>query len=135
MKTLVVLLTLGILGMALGNALGAQNGPRFSLLSLEHEEASGAFLVEMEVTRGIATAGPNADFRVRVTLDTGSALFEMESPVAALPSAELRRGGTSITLTIPATPPPGTYQVRVIGFLSSGQLLGTFSDAVAVVVQ
>jgi len=135
MKTLVVLLTLGILGMALGNAVGAQKGPRFSLLSLEHEKASGAFLVEMEVTRGIATASPNADFTVRVTLDTGFAFFEKETPVAALPSAELSRGGASITLTIPATPPPGTYQVRVIGYLSSGQLLGTFSDAVTLVVQ
>jgi hypothetical protein len=41
--------------------------------------------------------------------------------------------GTTLTLRLPATVPPGAYQVRVIGVSSEG-LVGTFSDAVTIVV-
>ena len=43
--------------------------------------------------------------------------------------------GTSLAVLLPATLPTGNYQVRVIGLTSAGQLFGTFSDAVTVVVQ
>jgi len=41
--------------------------------------------------------------------------------------------GTTLTLTLPTGIPAGTYQVRVIGVLGQG-LVGTFSDAVTIVV-
>ena len=42
--------------------------------------------------------------------------------------------GTGFTVTLGASTPPGTYQVRVIGLSPTGQPVGTFSDAVTVVV-
>ena len=42
--------------------------------------------------------------------------------------------GTSVTVGIPQTLAPGRYQVRVVGFGASG-IVGSFSDAVTVVVQ
>jgi len=43
--------------------------------------------------------------------------------------------GTNLTVTIPPGIAAGSYQVRVIGLGAGGQLVGTFSDAVTVVVQ
>jgi hypothetical protein len=43
-------------------------------------------------------------------------------------------GGTSLSVVIPGTLAPGTYRVRVIGLDSAGNPVGTFSDAVTVVV-
>ena len=43
--------------------------------------------------------------------------------------------GTALTVLLPPTLPPGTYQIRVIGLDGAGQLLGTFSDAVTVAIQ
>jgi hypothetical protein len=42
--------------------------------------------------------------------------------------------GPSVTVQVPSVA-PGRYQVRVIGFSASGQIVGSFSDAVTVVVQ
>jgi hypothetical protein len=42
--------------------------------------------------------------------------------------------GTGVTVTVPATLGSGTYQVRVIGLSPTGQLIGSFGDAVGVVV-
>jgi hypothetical protein len=43
--------------------------------------------------------------------------------------------GTVVSATVPATLPPGTYQMRVISLNGTGQPVGTFSDAVTVVIQ
>jgi subtilisin-like proprotein convertase family protein len=43
--------------------------------------------------------------------------------------------GTEVSAVLPAEVPPGAYQVRVIAIAPTGQLLGTFSDAVTVVVE
>ena len=43
--------------------------------------------------------------------------------------------GASFTAVLPQTLTPGSYQVRVIGLSATGQLVGTFSSAVTVVVQ
>jgi len=137
LKLLGAALALVILGVTLGTATAAQDGPRLSLRSLEYGTPSGEFLVEMEISRGIATASPNAGFTIQVTLHTGVGAFERVSPVAALPSRELPMGGSSITLPIPASLSPGRYQVRVIGLSASGsgQIIGTFSDAITLVVE
>ncbi len=42
--------------------------------------------------------------------------------------------GMSVSVTLPASMPPGSYQIRVIGLSPTGQPVGTFSDAVAVIV-
>ena len=42
--------------------------------------------------------------------------------------------GTEITIVIPPGLPSGAYQVRVIGRAVTGQFLGSFSDAVTVVI-
>ena len=41
---------------------------------------------------------------------------------------------TSLTVTLGRSTPPGTYRVRVVGFSPTEQILGLFSDAVAVVL-
>jgi hypothetical protein len=43
--------------------------------------------------------------------------------------------GPGFTAELPVAMTPGTYQVRVIGLTATGQLLGSFSDAVTLVVQ
>jgi hypothetical protein len=43
--------------------------------------------------------------------------------------------GTSLPVTLTSSIPAGTYQVRVIGLSAAGQIVGTFSDAVTVIVQ
>ena len=43
-------------------------------------------------------------------------------------------GQPDFTTVLPASLPSGTYEVRVIVLSASGQPVGTFSDAVAVVV-
>lgn len=43
--------------------------------------------------------------------------------------------GPGFTADLPAAMTPGTYQVRVIGITAAGQLLGSFSDAVTLVVR
>ena len=42
--------------------------------------------------------------------------------------------GTSFPVTLGPSVPTGTYQIRVIGLSPTGQPVGTFSDAVMVVV-
>ncbi len=42
--------------------------------------------------------------------------------------------GTSFSTTLPPSALPGTYQVRVIGLSATGQPVGTFSDALTVVL-
>ncbi len=43
--------------------------------------------------------------------------------------------GTSFSVTLPASTPPGTYQVRVIGLFAAGQPVGVFSDAVTMAIE
>ena len=43
--------------------------------------------------------------------------------------------GVSLTITPGPSTPPGTNQVRGIGLSPIGQFIGTFSDAVTVVVE
>ena len=43
--------------------------------------------------------------------------------------------GTSFTVTLGTSTLLGIYQIRVIGLSPTGQVVGTFSDAVTVVVQ
>lgn len=43
--------------------------------------------------------------------------------------------GTSFTMTLASSVPPGAYQVRVIGLSATGQPVGVFSDALTVMVQ
>lgn len=42
--------------------------------------------------------------------------------------------GTSLTATLDPSFPPGVYQVRVIGLSPTGQFVGSFSDAVTVIL-
>jgi len=44
-------------------------------------------------------------------------------------------GGTGVTVVVPVGIAPGTYEVRVIGVSAGGQPLGTFSDAVTLVIE
>jgi hypothetical protein len=44
-------------------------------------------------------------------------------------------GANVFTAVVPATLPPGHYQVRVMGIAASGQAIGTFSDAVSFTIQ
>jgi hypothetical protein len=41
---------------------------------------------------------------------------------------------TSFTAVLDASFPPGTYQVRVVGLSASGGLVGTFSDAITIIL-
>jgi len=43
--------------------------------------------------------------------------------------------GTSLPVMLGSPVPAGTYQVRVIGLSAASQIIGTFSDAVTIVVQ
>jgi hypothetical protein len=42
--------------------------------------------------------------------------------------------GTGFPATVPTTLTPGSYQIRIIGLGPNGEIIGTFSDAVTVVV-
>jgi hypothetical protein len=44
-------------------------------------------------------------------------------------------GGTGLTVVVPADLAPGAYAVRVIGLSAAGLPLGTFSDAITLVIQ
>ena len=43
--------------------------------------------------------------------------------------------GTSLSITLSPATPPGAYQIRVIGLSATGEAVGSFSDALTVVVQ
>jgi hypothetical protein len=44
-------------------------------------------------------------------------------------------GGTTVPVVVPTGIPPGSYQVRVIGLAATGQVLGSFSNAITLIVQ
>ena len=43
-------------------------------------------------------------------------------------------GGTTLNAVVPASLPPGGYQVRIFGLTTTGQPLGRASDAVTLFV-
>jgi hypothetical protein len=82
-----------------------------------------------EVTRyGFEFTGPNRQF----LNPNGS----VPDPVNAFGGAGggFLVEGTSFTVVIDPSIPPGTYQVRVIGLSRDGRPIGTFSDALTLTV-
>jgi hypothetical protein len=43
--------------------------------------------------------------------------------------------GTTLPVVVPTGILPGSYQVRVIGLAATGQALGSFSNAITLIVQ